>query len=54
MEKWRIYLILAGIVMIAYNIDIMFFREIGVNTTSIIGIVASTVFILALIFSRKK
>ena len=54
MEKWRIYLILAGIVMIAYNIDIMFFQEIGVNTTSIIGVVASVVFIAALIVTKKK
>ena len=54
MEKWRIYLILAGIVMIAYNVDIMFFQEIGINTTSIIGVVASVVFIAALIVTKKK
>ena len=54
MEKWRIYLILAGIVMITYNVDIMFFQEIGVNTTSIIGVIASVIFIGALFYTRKK
>ena len=54
MEKWRVYLILAGIVMIAYNVDIMFFQEIGINTTSIIGVVASVIFIIALFVTRKK
>ena len=54
MEKWRIYLILAGIVMVAYNIDIMFFQEIGINTTSVIGVVASVIFIIALFVTRKK
>ena len=54
MEKWRIYLILAGIVMIAYNVDIMFFQETGIKTTSVIGVVASIIFIVALYLSRKK
>lgn len=54
MEKWRIYLILAGIVMIAYNVDVMFYREVGVNTISVVGIVSSLVFVIALIFTRKK
>jgi len=54
MEKWRIYLILAGIVMITYNIDIIFFQEIGINTTSVIGVVASVIFIIALFVTRRK
>jgi len=54
MEKWRIYLILAGVVMIAYNVDIMFFQGIGINTTNIIGVIASLIFIIALFVSRRK
>jgi len=54
MEKWRIYLILAGIVMISYNVDIMLSQETGINITSIIGIVASIIFIIALFLTRKK
>lgn len=54
MEKWRIYLILAGIVMITYNLDIMFFQETGINTTSVIGVIASVIFIIALYLSRNK
>ena len=54
MEKWRLYLILAGIVMVAYNLDMMFIQGIGVNNTNTIGVIASVVFIFALFFTRKK
>lgn len=54
MEKWRVYLILAGIVMITYNIDIMFFQNVGINTVNVIGVVSSVIFIIALIVTRKK
>jgi|LGVF01.1.fsa_nt_gb hypothetical protein len=54
MEKWRIYLILAGIVMIAYNIGNINFSDLGLSYTAIVGVVASIVFIISLIVYRKK
>jgi len=47
-------MILAGVVMVAYNIDVMFFRNIGINTTNVTGVVASIIFIIALIVTKKN
>jgi hypothetical protein len=54
MEKWRIYLILSGIVMMVYNIDLMYFKGLGINTANTIGVVASLIFVISLIATRKK
>ena len=54
MEKWRVYLILAGVVMIVYNVDIMYFKGVGLNYASVIGLISSLIFIIALVVTRKK
>ncbi|MCK5782596.1 MAG: hypothetical protein KAH10_08390 [Flavobacteriales bacterium] len=54
MEKWRIYLILAGIVLVAYNVENIDFSDIAANPTTIIALLASIAFIVMLIVFRKK
>lgn len=54
MEKWRLYLILAGILLVAFNVDNIDFDNISASTMSVVGVVSSVVLIILLIVTRKK
>lgn len=54
MEKWRIYLILAGIILVMFNFNNIDFENLKSSSISIVGIVSSVAFVIMLIVFRKK
>ena len=54
MEKWRIYLILAGIILVAYNVENIEFADMSNCISAIIGVIASLLFVIMPILYRKK
>ena len=54
MEKWRIYLIIAGVLMTAYNTENINFDDLPSSIFSIVGVLASLIFVVMLIVFRKN
>ncbi|MEN8138830.1 MAG: hypothetical protein ABFR62_10405 [Bacteroidota bacterium] len=54
MEKWRLYLILAGIVLVVYNIGNIDFGDLSSSSLAVTGVIASIAFVVMLIAFRKK
>ncbi|MCK5825366.1 MAG: hypothetical protein KAG96_08175 [Ichthyobacteriaceae bacterium] len=54
MEKWRIYMIMAGIIMVVFNVQNIDFSNITLYLNSAIGAFFSLVFVVLLIVMRKK